>query len=148
MSVTHKKGDASTVGGKQSGAGRQDIAPRSILERVQAFVELRFPVSLKELKLIKDEKMAKTLESEQLQDLVSFFLNEFEYEDAVHFLQVAFQDLRRKKMEQSGKDPGPADKEADIVKLIKFKPAHASFRKLQETYVDARLHLTELLMKG
>ena len=93
-------------------------------------MELRFPVSLKELKLIKDEKMAKTLESEQLQDLLSFFINEFEYEDAVHFLQVAFQDLRRRKMEQSGKDPGPADKEADIVKLIKFKPAHASFRKL------------------
>ena len=51
-------------------------------------------------------------------------------------------------MEESGKDPGPIDKEADIVKLIKFKPAHDSFRKLQEVYVDARLHLTESLMKG
>jgi hypothetical protein len=51
-------------------------------------------------------------------------------------------------MEQSGKDPGPLEKEADIVKLIKFKPAHDSFRKLQEVYVDARLHLTQLLMKG
>ena len=45
-------------------------------------------------------------------------------------------------MEQSGKDPGPLEKEADIVKLIKFKPAHDSFHKLQEVYVDARLHLT------
>lgn len=78
---------------------KQDIAPRSVLERVQAFVELRFPVSIKELKIIKDEKVAKALENEQLQDLVSFFLNEVEYEDAVHFLQVSFQDLRRKKME-------------------------------------------------
>lgn len=45
-------------------------------------------------------------------------------------------------MEQSGKDPGPLEKEADIVKLIKFKPTHDSFRKLQEVYVDTRLHLT------
>jgi hypothetical protein len=80
MSVANK-----SVTGKDQ-PSKQDVAPRSILERVQAFVELRFPVSLKELKLIKDEKLAKTLETEQLQDLMSFFLNEFEYEDAVHFL--------------------------------------------------------------
>ena len=80
--------------------------------------------------------------------MVSFFLNIFDYEESVHFLQVAFQDLRRKKMEESGKDPGPLDKEADIVKLINFIPAHNSSRKLKEVYVDARLHLTELLMKG
>ena len=83
----------------QSKTNKQDVAPRSILERTQAFVELRFPLSIKELKHIKDEKMTDNLQKEQLHDLVSFFLNEFEYEDAVHFLQVAFQDLRRKKME-------------------------------------------------
>ena len=131
-----------------STVAKQDAAPKSILERTQAFVELRFPLTVKELRHIKDQKVSENLQKEQLQDLTSFFLNEFDYEDAVHFLQVAFQELRRKKMEQSGKDPGPADKEADIVKLIKFKPAHNSFRKLQETYVDARLHLTNLLMKG
>lgn len=87
MSVANKSVTNKELPSKQD---KQDVAPRSILERVQAFVELRFPVSLKELKLIKDEKLAKTLETEQLQDLMSFFLNEFEYEDAVHFLQVAF----------------------------------------------------------
>ena len=139
MSVTSK-----TVGAKEPSVApsKQDIAPRSVLERVQAFVELRFPVTIKELKFFKEQKDIRKLECDQLQDLMSFFLNEFDYEDAVHFLQVSFQDLRRKKMEQSGKDPGPIEKEADIVKLIKFKPAHDSFRKLQEVYVDARLHLT------
>ena len=43
---------------------KQDIAPRSILERVQAFVELKFPVTVKELKHFKDEKQAADLEKE------------------------------------------------------------------------------------
>jgi hypothetical protein len=66
--------------------GKQDIAPRSVLERVQAFVELRFPVTIKELKYFKEQKDIRKLETDQLQDLMSFFLNDFEYEDAVHFL--------------------------------------------------------------
>lgn len=49
---------------------------------------------------------------------------------------------------KDGQDPGPLENEPDISKLIKFKPAHESFRRLQETYVDARLFLTEIIMKG
>lgn len=49
---------------------------------------------------------------------------------------------------KDGVDPGPLENEPDISKLIKFIPAHESFRKLQDTYVDARLHLTELILKG
>lgn len=83
MSVTSK-----TVGQKEPSVAvsKQDIAPRSILERVQAFVELRFPVTIKELKYFKEQKDIRKLETDQLQDLMSFFLNEFDYEDAVHFL--------------------------------------------------------------
>ena len=61
---------------------------------------------------------------------------------------MAFQNLRRNKMKKGGQDPGPIDKEPEIAKLIQFKPAHASFRKLQESYLDARLYLTELTHRG
>jgi hypothetical protein len=47
---------------------------------------LRFPVTIKELKYFKEQKDIRKLETDQLQDLMSFFLNDFEYEDAVHFL--------------------------------------------------------------
>lgn len=83
-----------------------------------------------------------------MQDLTNFFLGELEYEDAVEFLQSSFQFLFRKKLISEGKDPGPEDEEADILKLIKFKPTHNSFKKLQESYVDARLHLTNQTLKG
>jgi len=71
-----------------------------------------------------------------------------DYEDAVHYMQMAFQNLRRNRLTKDGVDPGPLENEPDISKLIKFIPAHDSFRKLQATYVDARLYLTELILKG
>ena len=71
-----------------------------------------------------------------------------DYEDAVGYMQMSFQTLRRNRLLKDGQDPGPLENEPDISKLIKFKPAHHSFRRLQETYVDARLFLTELIMKG
>jgi hypothetical protein len=43
---------------------KQDIAPRSVLERVQAFVELRFPVTIKELKYFKEQKDIRKLETD------------------------------------------------------------------------------------
>ena len=77
-----------------------------------------------------------------------FFLDQMDYEDAVHYMQMAFQNLRRNRLKKDGVDPGPLENEPDISKLIKFIPAHDSFRKLQETYVDARLYLTEMILKG
>lgn len=56
--------------------------------------------------------------------------------------------MRRNRLTKDGQDPGPLESEPDISKLIKFKPAHESFRRLQDTYVDARLFLTELILKG
>lgn len=81
-------------------------------------------------------------------ELNEFFLDQMDYEDAVAFMQMSFQTLRRNRLMKDGQDPGPLENEPDISKLIKFKPAHDSFRRLQETYVDARLFLTELIMKG
>ena len=81
-------------------------------------------------------------------ELQEFFLDQMDYEDAVHYMQMAFQNLRRNRLQKDGVDPGPLENEPDISKLIKFIPAHDSFRKLQETYVDARLYLTELILKG
>ena len=71
-----------------------------------------------------------------------------DYEDACQFLQETFQTLRRNKLIKDGSDPGPIEKEPDVSKLIKFKPAHNSFRKLHETYVDSRLYLTNQILKG
>lgn len=81
-------------------------------------------------------------------ELNEFFLDTMDYEDAVAFMQMSFQTLRRNRLMKDGQDPGPLESEPDISKLIKFKPAHESFRRLQETYVDARLYLTEIIMKG
>lgn len=80
--------------------------------------------------------------------MMTFFLDQFDYEDSVGFMQLAFQNLRRARQKKGGVDPGPIDKEPEIAKLIQFKPAHNSFRNLQESYLDARLYLTELTHKG
>lgn len=93
-------------------------------------MELKFPATLNELAYIKDEEEIKEAEQEQLQEMMTFFLDQMQYEDSVHFMQLAFQNLRRNKMKKGGQDPGPIDKEPEIAKLIQFKPAHASFRKL------------------
>ena len=68
MSVVGRKNLATPSGvsvtSKAALTSKQDIAPRSIIERVQAFVELKFPVTVKELKHFKDEKQAAELEKE------------------------------------------------------------------------------------
>ena len=97
---------------------------------------------------MRGQAQIKDIERDQLLELNEFFLDQLEYEDAVQFMQMSFQTLRRNRLMKDGHDPGPLENEPDISKLIKFKPAHNSFRRLQETYVDARLFLTELIMKG
>ena len=97
---------------------------------------------------MRGQQQVKDIERDQLLEMNEFFLDQLDYEDAVAFMQHTFQNLRRNRLIKDGQDPGPIENEPDISKLIKFKPAHDSFRRLQETYVDARLFLTELIMKG
>ena len=126
----------------------QDVQPKGILDRVQAFVNLKFPQTISELQHVRGQQQVKDIERDQLLEMNEFFLDQLDYEDAVAFMQHTFQNLRRNRLIKDGQDPGPLENEPDISKLIKFKPAHDSFRRLQETYVDARLFLTELIMKG
>ena len=49
---------------------------------------------------------------------------------------------------KEGTDPGPLEHEPDVTKLIPFKPCHNSFQKLQDSYLDSRLYLTNLIMKS
>ena len=62
--------------------------------------------------------------------MMTFFLDQLEYDDAVQFMQLQFQNLRRTRQKKFGIDPGPLDKEPEETKLINFKPAHNSFRNL------------------
>ena len=127
---------------------QQDVQPKGILDRVHAFCNLKFPQTIAELTHVRGEQQVKEIERDQLLELNEFFLDQMDYEDAVQFMQMSFQTLRRNRLMKDGQDPGPLENEPDISKLIKFKPAHNSFRRLQETYVDARLFLTEIIMKG
>ena len=111
-------------------------------------MNLKFPQTIGELNHIRNQQQVKDIERDQLLELNEFFLDQMDYEDAVDYMQRAFQTLRRNRLMKDGQDPGPLESEPDISKLIKFKPAHAAFRRFQETYVDARLFLTELIMKG
>jgi hypothetical protein len=56
--------------------------------------------------------------------------------------------LHRKKLQEGGIVLPPLDDEPDWLRLIRFKPTHKSFHHLQQSYVDGRLHLTQLLEKG
>ena len=50
--------------------------PKSILERLKAYMELKFPATLNELAYIKDEEEIKEAEQEQLQEMMTFFLDQ------------------------------------------------------------------------
>lgn len=56
--------------------------------------------------------------------------------------------MHRKKLAKQGVALPQIDDEPDWLRMIRFKPTHDSFRYLQDSYVDGRLHLTELLEKG
>lgn len=122
--------------------------PKGILDRVNAFVNLKFPPTIEEMAFIRDQTQIAGVEREALLELVEFFLDQMDYEDSVHFLQASFQTLRRNKLMKEGTDPGPLQNEPDVTKLIPFKPCHDSFRKLQDSYLDSRLYLTNLIMKS
>lgn len=42
----------------------------------------------------------------------------------------------------------PMGDEPEWLRLIRFKPTHNAFRNLQGSYVDGRLHLSDLVAKG
>lgn len=56
--------------------------------------------------------------------------------------------MHRKKLAKQGVNLPPVEDEPDWLRLIRFKPTHEAFRHLQDSYVDGRLHLTQLLEKG
>lgn len=79
---------------------------------------------------------------EQMLDLCIFFMGELKDDDAVEFIQAQFQHMHRKKLVKQGVALPPTTDEPDWLRLIRFKPTHAAFRNLQDSYVDGRIHLT------
>lgn len=135
---------------KTAAAPQQDAAPaaKNLLERVQAFTNLRFGPVIKELANERDPAEQEAMQVEQLLDMTLFFLNEMHQEDAVEFLQVCFQHLHRKKLNDAGMKLANMGDEPEWLRMIKFKPTHNAFRNLQGSYVDGRLHLSDLVSKG
>lgn len=64
--------------------------PKGILDRVNAFVNLKFPPTIEEMAFIRDQTQIAGVEREALLELVEFFLDQMDYEDSVHFLQASF----------------------------------------------------------
>ena len=65
-------------------------ADSGILERVKAFVNLKFTPTIDELAYMKDPKEIAQVENVQMQEMLEFFLGSMNYEKAVHFLQESF----------------------------------------------------------
>ena len=111
-----------------------------------AFVQLRFPEAIKALSTEKDEEVVRRESEFHLQELSNFFLNQMEYEDAMEFIENTLHHLQSKKWGED--EPQFAGDMSKQMKLIKFKPTHEAFRKLQESYVDARAHLGAQIVEG
>ena len=83
-----------TITKKPAGAGATETSmgdePKGILERLKAYVDLKFPATMNELPHIKDPEEKKEIEQEQLQEMMTFFLDQVDYEDSVQFMQLAF----------------------------------------------------------
>ena len=71
------KSDAGSVTSKApaSDIGQDIPTDQTLLERTQAFVDLRFPNLIKDLKSVKNEKEIFDRSIHQLQELTNFFLN-------------------------------------------------------------------------
>lgn len=134
MSVTSKVASQNKLA-YQAKAQQKPVADSKpttdILERVKAFVELRFTPVIQQVALEKDEDEKNAMQMEQMLDLIIFYLGEIKTEDAVEFIQVCFQHLHRKKLQDGGIQLPPIDDEPDWLRLIRFKPTHKSFHHLQ-----------------
>ena len=65
----------------------QDVNPKGILDRVHAFVNLKFPNTISEMTHVRGAAQIKDIERDQLLELNEFFLDQMDYEDAVQFMQ-------------------------------------------------------------
>ena len=64
----------------------QDVNPKGILDRVHAFVNLKFPNTISEMTHVRGAAQIKDIERDQLLELNEFFLDQMDYEDAVQFM--------------------------------------------------------------
>lgn len=88
MSSTALKKRGVTVAESNSGgsAVAKDIRNQNLLERVQAFANLRFPPVITALKKETDQGEVDAIQMEQVLDLVIFFLGEIPHQDALEFV--------------------------------------------------------------
>ena len=57
---------------------------------MHAFVNLKFPNTISEMAHVRGAQQIKDIERDQLLELNEFFLDQFDYEDAVQFMQHSF----------------------------------------------------------
>ena len=103
---------------------------KNLLERVQAFANLRFPPVISALQKESDQDEIDAVQMEQMLDLVIFFMGELKEDDAVEFIQAQFQHIHRKKLAKKGVALPPTHDEPDWLRQIRFKPTHEAFRHL------------------
>jgi len=63
---------------------------KNLLERVQAFANLRFPPVTTALAKEQDQNEVDAVQMEQMLDLVIFFMGEIKEDDALEFIQAQF----------------------------------------------------------
>jgi hypothetical protein len=87
MSVTSKVASNNRLAVKAQQKPNLNEKPTTdILERVKAFVELRFTPVIHQVALEKDEDEKNAMQMEQMLDLIIFYLGEIKTEDAVEFI--------------------------------------------------------------
>ena len=63
----------------------------------------------------------------------------------MEFLENSLHHRQLQKWGEDNEFSGDLSKER---KIIKFKPTHEAFRKLQEAYVEAQMHLSQSIEEG
>ena len=104
-----------------------------------AFMKLKFPAAIEKIKTMRDQEEKDEHSHWTLQELSNYFLGQMEYEDAMEFLENSLYQRQLQKWGDDNEYTGDLSKER---KMIKFKPTHEAFRKLQEAYVEAQMHLS------
>lgn len=112
---------------------------------MEAYVKLKFPNEIDNLRDEKDPKVLIKEQSRVLAGLTNFYLGQMEYEHAMEFLENSLHELSLKKWAMEDDYNG---KLSDIMQLVKFKPTHEVFRLLQQSYVEARAHLNSQVVEG
>ena len=110
-----------------------------------AFMKLKFPAAIEKIKAMRDQEEKDDHSHFTLQELTNFYLSQMEYEDAMEFLENSLHHRQLQKWGEDNEFSGDLSKER---KMIKFKPTHEAFRKLQESYVEAQMHLSQAIEEG